>query len=217
LPHVIAVADAVGYAHSQGIIHRDLKPSNVVVGEFARPWWWTGAWPATCAARSRSRHRTWTTSRAVTPAAGVRPLGSVPDATATNGVVGTPAYMAPEQARGEPVDARADVYALGALLYETLAGAPPYAGPSAGAVLAAVQAAPPPSLAAVAPGLPDDLIAIVHKAMARAPVSATPTRAASPATCAASTPAASCWPTATGSANAWRASWLVTARWWRRR
>jgi tetratricopeptide (TPR) repeat protein len=84
-------------------------------------------------------------------------------------VLGTPAYMPPEQALGDAVDERADVYALGAMLDHLLSGAPPYHGTSINDVLANVITGPPPALAIRAPGLPADLVAIVEKAMAPRP------------------------------------------------
>ncbi len=134
LPHVIAIAEAIGYAHAQGVIHRDVKPSNVIVGTFGET---------------------------VVVDWGLALDGSE---DFTGEVVGTPAYMAPEQARGERVDQRADVYALGVILYELIAGAAPYGSTSDG-VLARVVAGPPPELAVR--GAPRELVAIVERAMAR--------------------------------------------------
>jgi serine/threonine protein kinase len=88
--------------------------------------------------------------------------------TQTGEVIGTPAYMPPEQAAGEPVDARADVYSLGATLYFVLSGVPPYVGGS-GQVLRRVATEPPPELESCAPGVPSELVAIVRRAMAREP------------------------------------------------
>ena len=84
-------------------------------------------------------------------------------------VIGTPAYMAPEQARGREVDQRADVYALGALLYEVLAGVPPYPGKQLQVVLDRVLTGPPKSLAERDKEIPGELVTIVDKAMAREP------------------------------------------------
>ena len=90
-------------------------------------------------------------------------------ATVMGEIVGTPAYMPLEQASGGAVDERADVYAIGAVLYNLFAGVAPYAGSSSLEVAAAVIDAPPPPLASRAPEVPADLLAIVDKAMARLP------------------------------------------------
>src|SRR5204863_8137203 len=90
-------------------------------------------------------------------------------------IMGTPAYMPPEQARGAPVDARADVYAIGAVLYHLLTGASPFRGPTAAAVVARVLIGPAEPIGERVPGIPSDLAAIVEKAMARAPGDRYPT------------------------------------------
>jgi len=157
LAHVIAVADAVGYAHSQGVIHRDLKPSNVIVGAFGETI--VVDWGL---ARDRKRDLPEPTEELLTPAgSGI--------STVSGKVVGTPAYMSPEQARGGVVDERADVYALGAVLYEVLAGSPPHADTTPQAVLDRVIAGPPRPLPMVVSGVPVELATIVRKAMARDP------------------------------------------------
>jgi len=158
LPHVIAVADAVGYAHSEEVIHRDLKPSNVIVGSFGETI--VVDWGL---ARDRKRNLPEPTEELLTAAAG---SGA---STVSGKVVGTPAYMSPEQARGDVVDERADVYALGAVLYEVLAGSPPHADTTPQAVLDRVLAGPPRPLPMVVPGVPGELATIVRKAMARDP------------------------------------------------
>jgi WD40 repeat protein/serine/threonine protein kinase len=178
LPNVIAVVDALAYAHSHRVIHRDLKPSNVLVGEFGETvvidW---GLAKDLAAPDDAAASLTSMRSLAGESLAGAPTLGSVvgslqhsraPD-TAAGSIVGTPAYMPPEQARGEPVDERADVYALGALLYHVLVAAAPYVGASSRAVLSAVVDGPPPDIRDREPGAPVDLIAIVGKAMARDP------------------------------------------------
>ena len=156
LPHALAVADALAYAHGQGVIHRDLKPANVLVGAFGE-----------------TVVIDWGLARRAGDPSPEEPAtaAAVGDGmTVAGAVMGTPAFMPPEQARGETVDARADVYALGGLLYHLLAGVPPYGGrASSAAVLAAVLGGPPVPLESVQPGLPADLLAIVAKAMARAP------------------------------------------------
>jgi tetratricopeptide (TPR) repeat protein len=155
LPNVLAVSEAVAYAHGVGVIHRDLKPANILIGEFGETQVidWGLARDGRAVADERS-----------TPSAG----GSG-DATIAGTVLGTPSYMPPEQARGEPVDERADVYALGAILYHVLAGAPPFQRATAAETLAAVEAGPPEALAARQHGIARDLLTIVDKAMARDP------------------------------------------------
>jgi eukaryotic-like serine/threonine-protein kinase len=157
VPHVIAVADAVGYAHSEGVIHRDLKPSNVVVGAFGETI--VVDWGL---ARDRKRDL-------LAPSAERMTAAGSGCSTVSGKVVGTPAYMSPEQARGDEVDERADVYALGAVLYEVLAGSPPHADATPQAVLDRVIAGPPCPLAMMVSAVPGELATIVHKAMARDP------------------------------------------------
>jgi serine/threonine protein kinase len=107
LHHVIAVADAIAYAHGRNIIHRDLKPSNVIVGDFGETvvidW-------------GLAKDLSVTEESIV----GGGPFREALDdgLTSAGTILGTPAYMAPEQARGEPVDQRADVFAIGAMLWE---------------------------------------------------------------------------------------------------
>ncbi len=162
LSHVIAVADAVGYAHSEGVIHRDLKPSNVIVGSFGETI--VVDWGL---ARDHKRDVPEPSEELLTAfGSGV--------STVSGKVVGTPAYMSPEQARGDVVDERADVYALGAVLYEVLAGTPPYADTTPQAVLDRVIAGPPRPLSMVVPSVPGELCTIVRKAMARDPAARYP-------------------------------------------
>ena len=104
---LISVCDALAFAHSRGIVHRDLKPDNIMVGEFGQVYLMD--WGLAKLSKTQ-------------PASGGDALMNAP------GPVGTPDYMAPEQARGNPdmVDERADVFGLGALLFEVLSGQPPY-------------------------------------------------------------------------------------------
>jgi len=115
LEHLLAAADAVAHAHRRGVVHRDLKPANIMIGEFGE----TQVIDWGLAAASDSA---W--PPVVPAAASATP--SAPDLTHPGAVLGTPRYMSPEQARGERVDARADVWALGLMLYEILTGHPAF-------------------------------------------------------------------------------------------
>jgi tetratricopeptide (TPR) repeat protein len=164
LPHLLAVAEAVAYAHSQRIVHRDLKPANVLVGGFGE-----------------TVVVDWGLAKDLgAPVAGEEPSPAVTiaeggDETVAGAVLGTPAYMAPEQARGEAVDERADVYALGAMLYYLLAGTPPRSGTTVREVLAAAATERPQPVTEREPATPPDLAAIVEKAMEPGPARRYPT------------------------------------------
>ncbi|APR79329.1 serine/threonine protein kinase [Minicystis rosea] len=150
--------EAVAYAHRQGVVHRDLKPDNVLVGGLGEVYVvdWGLARPLD----------ELDTASGMTADASRRSARF----TLTGSIVGTPAYMAPEQARGETarIGTPSDVYALGAVLYEILCGARAYEG-TARVVLSAVASGPPPSLSdrgRTPP--PEELSAICERAMARA-------------------------------------------------
>ncbi len=133
------VCQAVGFAHSRGVIHRDLKPANVMVGAFGevQVMDWGLAKDLTSreiAAESRSASvlPDWVVGTDADQTTDHRAPGeSTEGQTQAGTVMGTPAYMAPEQARGEPTDARADVFALGGILCKILTGHPPFIGKSA--------------------------------------------------------------------------------------
>jgi tetratricopeptide (TPR) repeat protein/tRNA A-37 threonylcarbamoyl transferase component Bud32 len=158
LPNVIAVVDALAYAHDRRVIHRDLKPSNILIGEYGETVVIDWGLAKDLGEQAEAGADAHDAVRAATDAQ-----------TVAGSVMGTPAYMPLEQAAGEPVDMRADVYALGAILYHMLAGQPPYSGITSDETIRAVVDAPAVSLASRAPEAPPDLVAIVNKAMARTP------------------------------------------------
>ncbi|MFN0250991.1 MAG: protein kinase domain-containing protein [Kofleriaceae bacterium] len=167
LPHVIAVADAVGYAHSEGVIHRDIKPSNVIVGAF-------GETMVVDWGLARDRKQDLPDADLClhdSDALGTSGSGSSNVSTVSGKVIGTPAYMSPEQARGEIVDERGDVYAIGTVLYELLAGSAPHSAPHATpqATLERVLAGPPKPVDCAVAHVPSELGTIIAKAMARDP------------------------------------------------
>jgi len=171
LPAVLAAVDAVAYAHGRGIVHRDLKPSNVLLGEFGETvvidWGLArevAAPPAGVEAAAHPERR----AREAGPESRDGRSGAFDDGlTRAGSVIGTPAFMSPEQARGEAVDPRADVYALGAILYQLLTGQRPYAGTPSQELVQAVRTGPPRSIQALAPELAPELAAIAERAMAR--------------------------------------------------
>jgi eukaryotic-like serine/threonine-protein kinase len=179
LPHVLAVAEAIAYAHSERIIHRDLKPSNILVGPFGETVVIDWGLAKDLGADARDTSDPLGGLRAIEDLAARGELEvdaslptpssrrSVEALTMHGSIMGTPAYMPPEQALGRRVDERADVYALGAILYHLLAGASPYEGDTGVEILRKVIAGKPAPLARRTYSIPQDLLTIVNKAMAR--------------------------------------------------
>jgi serine/threonine protein kinase len=120
------ICQAVGFAHSRGILHRDLKPLNVMVGEFGEVQVMDWGLAKELASPASGR-REPTVAQEHSAHADHSPLHETQAGT----IMGTPGYMAPEQARGEPVDARADVFALGSILAAILTGKPAFVGTTA--------------------------------------------------------------------------------------
>ncbi len=158
---VLAVARAVDFAHSRGEIHRDLKPANVLVGDYGETVvldWGIG-----------KRVGDEDASPAIDAGGGGVDGGH--ELTREGALLGTPAYMAPEQARGEGAREGADVFALGATLFEVLTGRPARVGSSGTAVITAAAGPPAraPSARSVRPSVPRALDALCGKAMAADP------------------------------------------------
>jgi len=144
------LARGLSHVHARGILHRDLKPANVLFDERGTP----KLVDFGLARVDRS------------------------SLTGAGDVLGTPVYMAPEQAQGDPVDERTDVYGLGGVLYHALTGRPPFLGKSAVSVLSAVLSKAPAPPSAAVPGLDPALERIVLRALAKDPGDRQPTAAA---------------------------------------
>jgi len=139
------VAEALGYAHSRGVVHRDIKPENILLES------------------GHALVADFGIATALAAAGGAR-------LTETGMSVGTPAYMSPEQGAGaKHLDGRSDIYSLGCVLYEMLAGEPPFTGPSAQAILARQSLDPVPRLRTVRESVPEALEAAVMQALAKVP------------------------------------------------
>jgi len=147
------MADALGEAHARGIVHRDVKPSNLMLTPDGR---------LKVLDFGLARRHVW---------AG-EPVGSGAETwskTAPGLIVGTPAYMAPEQIAGEAVDARVDVYSAGCVLYELLSGRPPFTGASTAEVLRRSLTESPRPIAELRADVPPPLAAVVTRALSRDP------------------------------------------------
>ncbi|HSI31425.1 MAG TPA: protein kinase, partial [Miltoncostaeaceae bacterium] len=142
---IARVADALDAAHARGLVHRDVKPANVLIAD------------------PDGEEHVYLTDFGLS--AGM----SVEREDGAAAWAGTLAYLAPEQIRGGPIDARTDVYALGCVLFHALAGRPPFAAGEEAAALEAHLTQAPPRLADVAPGLPPAMDEVVRRAMAKRP------------------------------------------------
>ena len=138
------ICDALAVAHGQGVVHRDIKPANILITT-------TGTVKVCDFGIARLTHQQQT------------------DLTAPHTALGTSAYMAPEQASGAAVDARADLYALGCVLYAMLTGHPPFTGDNPLTVLWQHQHQPAASVASVRPTTPTDLDVLIARLLAKQP------------------------------------------------
>ncbi len=146
-------AEALHYAHEHGVVHRDVKPENILLTR-----------------DGNTLVADFGIARALGEQPGRPAGGQNSQLTETGVIIGTPAYMSPEQASGgRQLDARSDVYALGAVLYEALAGEPAFSGSSAQAILAQRFRAPPPSVRRTHPEVPPAVDAAIQRALALEP------------------------------------------------
>jgi serine/threonine protein kinase len=153
LGHAIDICDALAAAHATGIVHRDLKPANVIVDD-------TGALKVLdfgIAKLVSDNHPVTADSNTLAPL------------TADRTVVGTVGYMSPEQVHGRPVDARSDIFSLGVLLYEMLAGRRAFDGESAAGLLSAVLRDDPPPLRTISPTVPRSVERITARCLEKDP------------------------------------------------
>ncbi|MCC6608688.1 MAG: serine/threonine protein kinase [Burkholderiales bacterium] len=136
------IADGLAFAHERGIVHRDVKPSNIMVLR---------------------------DGRAKIMDFGIARVRASDVKTQTGLRLGSPRYMSPEQVLGQPVDPRADVFALGIVLYEMLTGVPPFGGDDVQAIMFQVASFEPPAASRLNPAVPMMLDLVVARALAKAP------------------------------------------------
>jgi serine/threonine protein kinase len=154
----VQLASGLAAAHAQGLIHRDIKPANILLEPLGTPG------PAVTGERPRTEgERVKLTDFGLARAAEDVKL------TQTGMVAGTPLYMAPEQARGEPLDHRTDLFSLGSVMYAMCTGKPPFHGSTPFLVLRQVTEEQPPPIQTINPQIPDWLVGIIDKLQAKKP------------------------------------------------
>ena len=157
LKYAIPVADALARAHAAGIVHRDLKPANIIVGEDGR---------VRLLDFGLAKLTEMTVDADVDSQAGTATMIAREDFQTEEGtIVGTVAYMSPEQAEGKRVDARSDIFSFGSVLYEMVTGRRPFEGANKISTLAAILQKEPPPVAEVAPDLPAELEKIISRCL----------------------------------------------------
>jgi eukaryotic-like serine/threonine-protein kinase len=173
-------ASALAAAHAKGIIHRDIKPANLFVVEASRgkrvikilDFGLAKKQPGAAPAESRTYDLPANGSADQTA---VGPGTATMELTSPGSAVGTVAYMSPEQAKGEPLDARTDLFSLGSVIYEMATGKTPFAGGSTAEVFAALLKENPPPVSSVNPAMPKKLDPIVARLLAKDPANRYPT------------------------------------------
>ena len=153
----IAVADAVAAAHQKGITHRDLKPGNIMLGEREHD--------------GRIKVLDFGLAKLADTSAGnsVATTMPAPPTTGEGRILGTVAYMSPEQAEGKPVDSRSDLFSLGVMVYEMATGQRPFTGDTNISVISSIVKDTPRPITELNPSLPRDLGRIVRHALAKDP------------------------------------------------
>jgi serine/threonine protein kinase len=137
---IARVADALDYAHAQHVVHRDIKPANIM-------------------------YEPLTDQVKVTDFG----IARITDSSRTKAgmVLGTPAYMSPEQITGKKIDGRSDLYSLGVMLYQMCCGQPPFAGDSLARLMFKITSEAPTDILSINPALPAELIAVINKSLSK--------------------------------------------------
>ena len=143
IAHIIQrIAAALDYAHDKGIVHRDLKPGNILFDEYNNPY---------------------------ISDFGIAKFAHAPIHLTSSGIIGTPTYMSPEQAQGEDVDGRSDIYSLGVILFEMLSGKTPFEATTPLVMAMKHATEPAPNILDINPNLPHGVDAVLEKVLAKDP------------------------------------------------